>query len=83
LASEQGLCSMVLGRCDVKLLIRVFNVVLLIVKDEISVCPHNKVYLLYKTTYFDQGHAVVRLMHCTTSRKVEGSIPDGVTGIFY
>jgi hypothetical protein len=30
------------------------------------------------------GHAVAQLVrHCATSRKVAGSIPDGVTGIFH
>ena len=30
-----------------------------------------------------KGHAVTRLRHCATSRKVTGSIPDGVSGIFH
>jgi len=30
------------------------------------------------------GHAVVSwLRHCATSRKVSGSIPDGVSGMFH
>ena len=30
------------------------------------------------------GHAVAQLVeHCATNRKVAGSIPDGVTGIFH
>ena len=30
------------------------------------------------------GHAMVQLVeHCATNRKVAGSIPDGVTGIFH
>ena len=29
------------------------------------------------------GHAVAQLRHCTTSRKVAGSIPDGVFRIFH
>jgi hypothetical protein len=30
------------------------------------------------------GHAVVQwLRHCATNRKVAGSIPDGVIGIFH
>jgi hypothetical protein len=32
----------------------------------------------------DKGHMVVQLVeHCATSQKVEGSIPDGITGIFH
>jgi hypothetical protein len=32
----------------------------------------------------EMGHAVAQwLRHCTTIRKVTGSIPDGVTGIFH
>ena len=30
-----------------------------------------------------RGHAVARLKHCATSRKVAGSFPDGVIGIFH
>jgi hypothetical protein len=31
-----------------------------------------------------EGHAVAQwLRHCATKRNVAGSIPDGVTGIFY
>jgi len=29
------------------------------------------------------GYAMAQLKHCATSRKVAGSIPDGVNGIFY
>jgi hypothetical protein len=37
-----------------------------------------------KTYIFDWGHAVAQwLRHCATNRKVAGSIPDGVTGIFH
>jgi hypothetical protein len=39
-----------------------------------------RVYVLYLITV---GHAVAqRLKHCTTNRKVAGSIPDGVIRIF-
>jgi hypothetical protein len=32
----------------------------------------------------EAGHAVAPwLRHCTTNRKVAGSIPDGVTGFFH
>ena len=40
----------------------------------------------FQFTYytFSLGHAVAQLVwHCATSRKVAGSIPDGVTGIFH
>ena len=44
----------------------------------------NYIYLLCACIkcYF-QRHAVARLRHCATSRKVAGSISNGVTGIFY
>jgi hypothetical protein len=33
---------------------------------------------------FNAGHAVAQwLRHCATNRKVAGSIPEGVIGIFY
>jgi hypothetical protein len=37
-------------------------------------------YIIYRSRV---GHAVAQwLRHCATNRKVAGSIPDGVTGIF-
>ena len=33
--------------------------------------------------YICMRHAVVQLRHCATSRKVAGSIPDGVTEFFF
>jgi hypothetical protein len=34
--------------------------------------------------FYLQGYVVAQLVeHCATSRKVAGSIPDGVTGIFH
>ena len=36
---------------------------------------------IYENTFVYWGH-VVALLHCATNRKVTGSIPDGVTGIF-
>jgi hypothetical protein len=39
--------------------------------------------ILY-STYIHSGHAVAQwLRHCATNRKVAGSIPDGVIGIFH
>jgi len=38
---------------------------------------------IFLSQYCLRGHVVVQLVeHCATSRKVAGSIPDGVTGIF-
>ena len=41
--------------------------------------------LLYSYTINDMGYAVARiwLRYCATSRKVAGSIPDDVIGIFH
>jgi hypothetical protein len=42
------------------------------------------VSLLYMRYALMWGHTVVQwLKHCTTNRKVAGSIPDGVVGIFH
>jgi hypothetical protein len=48
------------------------------------------VALVFLTTKFRKlflvfrGHAVTQwLRHCATNRKIAGSIPDGVTGIFH
>jgi hypothetical protein len=38
----------------------------------------------YQSNLILLGHVVVQwLRHCTTNRKVAGSIPDGVIGIFH
>jgi hypothetical protein len=41
--------------------------------------------LYIRITYaYRAGHAVAQwLRHCTTNRKVAGSIPDGVIGIYH
>ena len=41
-------------------------------------CP-----IKFQRALFLLGQAVAPLRHCATSRKVEGSIPDGVIGIFH
>jgi hypothetical protein len=47
-------------------------------------CLHSVYYELTVSTCFEQGHAVAQwLRHCAKSRKVAGSIPDGVIGIFH
>jgi hypothetical protein len=47
------------------------------VPSEVLVSLHNYVFEF-------RGYAVAQLVgHCATSRKVAGSIPDGVIGIFH
>ena len=41
---------------------------------------HNEIPL---TTEYKRVRWLSRLRHCATSRKVAGSFPDGVNGIFY
>ena len=43
-------------------------------------CTVRSFIIFYSSPNIVWGHAVV---HCTTSRKVAGSIPDGVVGIYH
>jgi hypothetical protein len=48
-----------------------------------SCCVYGGKYLFCEVQ-LSLGHAVAQLLrHCATSRKVAGSIPDGVIGIFH
>jgi hypothetical protein len=42
-----------------------------------------EVCILYASCLLLNGFSDTELRHCATSRKVAGSIPDGVTGIFH
>jgi hypothetical protein len=50
-----------------------------------NVISHDKVLYFYISTFLCGGPLKVAqwLRYCATNRKVAGSIPDGVTGIFH
>jgi hypothetical protein len=53
------------------------------------ICPQVKCDIKYKYLFVLYEHEALKIRwclwfgHCATSRKVAGSIPDGVTGIFW
>ena len=58
------------------------------IKFEFSIFDHSFSYCSYKNFYNNFSYARgtrwrSRLRHCAASRKVAGSIPDGVIGIFH